>query len=177
MTRHYPDMGNAFDWSYCERNLLSNTQKHQRVLGYELLVVGISKLKFLTKGVISQGNQSWRCKISAVFQGYFLEFITKEVQVPPATQIKQANHHSYETCPKEFNQMFCWSDLTSAKFSEFLEFIFNLLRDRNVMTNKLNFVQFSPSIVLSSRATMFLYIQEAAYSGIQSRLLEDQSEK
>ena len=54
-----------------------------------------------------------------------------------------------------------------------LEVVNNLLRDRNVMTDKLNFVQFSLSIVLSSRATMFLYIQEAAYSGIQSRLLED----
>ena len=56
-----------------------------------------------------------------------------------------------------------------------LEVVYNLLRDRNVMTDKLNFVQFSLrlSIVLSSRATMFLYIQEAAYSGIQSRLLED----
>ena len=54
-----------------------------------------------------------------------------------------------------------------------LEVVYNLLRDRNVMTDKLNFVQFSLSIVLSSRPTMFLYIQEAAYSGIQSRLLED----
>ena len=56
-----------------------------------------------------------------------------------------------------------------------LEVVYNLLRDRNVMTDKLNFVQFSLrlSIVLSSTATMFLYIQEAAYSGIQSRLLED----
>ena len=54
-----------------------------------------------------------------------------------------------------------------------LEVVYNLLRDRNVMTDKLNFVQFSLSIVLSSRVTMFLYIQEAAYSGIQSRLLED----
>ena len=54
-----------------------------------------------------------------------------------------------------------------------LEVVYNLLRDRNVMTDKLNFVQFSLSIVLSSRVTMFLYTQEAAYSGIQSRLLED----
>ena len=45
-----------------------------------------------------------------------------------------------------------------------LEVVYNLLRDRNVMTDTLNFVQFSLSIVLSSRATMFLYIQEAAYT-------------
>ena len=42
----------------------------------------------------------------------------------------------------------------------FLEVVYNLLRDRNVMTDKLNFVQFSLSIVLSSRATIFLYIHK-----------------
>ena len=39
-----------------------------------------------------------------------------------------------------------------------LEVVYNLLRDRNVMTDTLNFVQFSLSIVLSSRTTMFSYI-------------------
>ena len=75
---------------------------------------------------------------------------------------------------KSLAKCFAGQDLTSGKF---LEVISNLLRDRNVMSDKLNFVQFSLSIVLSSRATMFLYIQEAAYSGIQSRLLEDSIEK
>ena len=75
---------------------------------------------------------------------------------------------------KSLAKCFAGQDLTSGKF---LEVISNLLRDRNVMSDKLNFVQFSLSIVLSSRATMFLYIQEAAYSGIQFRFLEDSIEK
>ena len=68
MTRHYADLGSAFDWlkqiSLPERPIRSTTQilvvtRHQ----YE-----ISRVR--SSDVIWRGNKPWRREISAIFPGY-----------------------------------------------------------------------------------------------------------
>ena len=68
MTRHYADLGSAFDWlkqiSLPERPIRSTTQ----ILVVTRHQYGISRAR--SSDVIWRGNKPWRREISAIFSGY-----------------------------------------------------------------------------------------------------------
>ena len=68
MTRHYSDLGSAFDWlkqiSLPERPIRSTTQ----ILVVTRHQYGISRVR--SSDVIWRGNKPWRREISAIFPGY-----------------------------------------------------------------------------------------------------------
>ena len=68
MTRHYSDLGSAFDWlkqiSLAERPIRSTTQ----IVAVTRHQYGISPVR--SSDVIWRGNKPWRREISAIFPGY-----------------------------------------------------------------------------------------------------------
>ena len=68
MTRHYADLGSAFDWlkqiSLPERPIRSTT----KILVVTRHPYGISRVR--SSDAIWRGNKPWRREISAIFPGY-----------------------------------------------------------------------------------------------------------
>ena len=78
MTRYYPDLSSAFDWSCRVRNLLPSIRSTTQIWVVTRHQYGISPL-FSLSDVISRGNQWRRLEMSAVFSGYrnFMLFLEK----------------------------------------------------------------------------------------------------
>ena len=64
MTRHYPDLGSASDWSCRVGNLFQPITSTTQIWVWNFCA------RF--SDVISRGNQWWRRQMSAVFSGYYL---------------------------------------------------------------------------------------------------------
>ena len=67
MTRHYPDLSSASDWSVTRGKFASTNKNHYPHLGSDASSVWNFCARF--SDVISRGNQWWRGKVSAVFSG------------------------------------------------------------------------------------------------------------
>ena len=79
MTRHYPDLGTASDWSGRVGNLRQPIKSTTRIWVKTRHQYGIFCTRF--SDVISRGNRLWRCDVSSVFSGYLLLFIEIKIYI------------------------------------------------------------------------------------------------